>query len=147
MVMPREVVRELTRSRATSGPESGNSRVPWPMTTGYRELPPPTPLNAHIACFWMQHVSEEESGYRHRTVPNGCIVIQASLQHRRIAVIGPHQRARMDHLAPGAAVIGIRLFTRRGFYAPGPGPFARKRKLFFRTGWPGCMNGASCQRV
>ena len=57
----------------------------------------------------MQHVSEEESGYRHRTVPNGCIEIQASLQHRRIAVIGPHQRARIDHLAPGAAVIGVRL--------------------------------------
>src|SRR6266567_1356326 len=28
MVMPREVVRELTRSSATSGPESGNSRAP-----------------------------------------------------------------------------------------------------------------------
>ena len=53
-------------------------------------------------------MSEEESGYRHRTVPNGCMEIQASLQHRRITVIGPHQRARIDHLAPGAAVIGVR---------------------------------------
>ena len=34
MVMPREVVRELTKSSAMSGPESGNSRVPWPTTTG-----------------------------------------------------------------------------------------------------------------
>ena len=34
MVMPREVVRELTSSSAMSGPESENSRVPWPMMTG-----------------------------------------------------------------------------------------------------------------
>jgi AraC-like DNA-binding protein len=79
------------------------------VTQTYRELPPPTSLNAHVSCFWVQHVSEGGSAYRHRTVPNGCTEIQASLQHARIAVIGPHQRARIDHLDPGAAVIGVRL--------------------------------------
>jgi hypothetical protein len=34
------------------------------VTQTYRELPPPTALNAHIACFWMQQVSEEESSKR-----------------------------------------------------------------------------------
>lgn len=32
--MPPEVVRDVTSSSAVSEPESGNSRVPWPTTTG-----------------------------------------------------------------------------------------------------------------
>src|SRR5215207_6590022 len=34
MVTPFGVARESTRSSAVSGPVSGNSRVPWPTTTG-----------------------------------------------------------------------------------------------------------------
>jgi AraC-like DNA-binding protein len=79
------------------------------VTQTYRELPPPASLNAHISCFWVQKVSEGGSAYRHRTVPNGCIEIHAFPQHARIAVVGPYKRARIDHLAPGAAVIGVRL--------------------------------------
>ena len=38
MVMPPEVLREVTSSSAVSGPVPGNRRVPWPMTTGPRPL-------------------------------------------------------------------------------------------------------------
>lgn len=34
MMMPQEVAREVTSSNALSGPESRNSRAPWPTTTG-----------------------------------------------------------------------------------------------------------------
>jgi len=37
MVTPFGVDRDSVSSSATSGPVSGNSRVPWPMTTGTDE--------------------------------------------------------------------------------------------------------------
>jgi hypothetical protein len=55
--MPFEVARESTRSSAVSGPVSGNSRVPWPTTTGPRgvdEFRPPA---------WAAHEAMKAVGF------------------------------------------------------------------------------------
>jgi len=83
--------------------------VPADTTQTYRELLPSAALAPYVSCFWLQHVSEQGPAYRHRTVPNGCVEIVASSAQSTLTVIGPQRGPQVEALAPGAAVIGVRL--------------------------------------
>jgi AraC-like DNA-binding protein len=75
----------------------------------YRELLPPAELSAYVSLISLQHVADDGPAYKHRSVSDGGIEIRASLREGTIDLIGPHHGPRVDNLAPGAMVIGVRL--------------------------------------
>jgi hypothetical protein len=102
--MPFEVARESTRSSAVSGPVSGNSRVPWPTTTGTMgvgEFRPPA---------W---AAREAMKLR---VPAGAHAHHAELDvsGRRGGMVSTLIGGESDHLDPGSA---------RQIPQEGPGPW------------------------
>jgi AraC-like DNA-binding protein len=70
----------------------------------YRERPPTAP---HVASVWIQLVAKGSEPHRHRTIPHGSVELQCEiggLPH----VVGPQTVPRLETLAPGATVVGIR---------------------------------------
>lgn len=79
------------------------------LTQSYCEFTPPASLAVYVAYFFRQQVSDQGPAYRHRTVPNGCVEIVASLKDCRIDLVGPQNGPRVDLLAPGASIVGAHL--------------------------------------
>jgi AraC-like DNA-binding protein len=75
----------------------------------YREHLPVPELAQHVASVWIQEVAATGSAYEHRTVPNGSAEISYVLGSDVVAVTGPQRHPLVGRLAPGTAVVGIRL--------------------------------------
>jgi AraC-like DNA-binding protein len=67
---------------------------------GYRELPPPDGLNAHIACLWTSHDRAV------RVLPDACVDIV--LDAGRLVVAGPATTAMIAPATPGQERCGVR---------------------------------------
>jgi AraC-like DNA-binding protein len=71
----------------------------------YVERPPSVP---QVASVWIQVVAAGAEPHRHRTIPHGCVEVQCPIGGRP-RVVGPQTVPRLDTLAPGATVVGLRL--------------------------------------
>jgi AraC-like DNA-binding protein len=71
----------------------------------YRERPPTAP---HVASVWLQRVAEGSEPHRHRTIPHGSVELQCEIGGRP-RVVGPQTVPRVETLAPGTTVVGIRM--------------------------------------
>ena len=74
----------------------------------YLERPPHPALAERISSVWTQQVAHDAAPYAHRTIPNGAVEISVRLGSA-LRVIGPQTAPTEDVLAPGAAVVGVRL--------------------------------------
>jgi AraC-like DNA-binding protein len=74
----------------------------------YRERPPAAAPAGLVACVWIQSVSPRSAPYSHRTVPNGSVELSCIVGSVP-RVSGTQVRSRVDVLAPGATLVGIRL--------------------------------------
>ncbi|MEA2267579.1 MAG: hypothetical protein QOC64_189, partial [Solirubrobacteraceae bacterium] len=71
----------------------------------YRELPPPGPLAAHVACLWVR--DPEPSAHAHRVLPDACVDV-VWVQGDRLVVAGPATGPVVSALPAGAAAMGVR---------------------------------------
>jgi AraC-like DNA-binding protein len=70
----------------------------------YRERPPRAPQAASV---WIHAVAAGYERYSHRTIPHGAVELQCEIGgHPR--VVGPQTVPRVDELAPGTTVVGVR---------------------------------------
>ena len=70
----------------------------------YRERAPSVP---NVASVWIQTVAPGSEPHRHRTIPHGSVELLCpvgGLPH----VVGPQTAPRLETLAPGATVVGVR---------------------------------------
>ena len=67
---------------------------------GYRELPPPDALSAHVACLWTSHDRAV------RVLPDACVDIV--LDAGRLVVAGPATTATLAPATPGQERCGVR---------------------------------------
>jgi AraC-like DNA-binding protein len=70
----------------------------------YRERPPTAP---QVASVWMQAVAAGSEPHRHRTIPHGSVELQCEIGGLP-RVLGPQTVPRLETLAPGTTVVGIR---------------------------------------
>ena len=70
----------------------------------YRERPPTAP---QVASLWIQAVADGSEPHRHRTIPHGSVELQCEIGGRP-RVVGPQTVPRLETLAPGTTVVGIR---------------------------------------
>jgi AraC-like DNA-binding protein len=70
----------------------------------YRERPPTAP---QVASLWIQCVARGSEPHRHRTIPHGSVELQCVVGGLP-RVVGPQTVPRLDTLAPGTTVVGIR---------------------------------------
>ncbi|MCU7722823.1 AraC family transcriptional regulator [Actinoplanes sp. KI2] len=72
----------------------------------YRERPPIPALAGFVSSTWVQDVPPEADPYVHRSIPTGGaeIVCRSSL-----SIVGPSTGPRVETLAPGTTVVGLRL--------------------------------------
>jgi len=70
-------------------------------------LPKPE-LARHVACVWTQQVPHGSPPYPHRTTPNGSALLVCQLGSAP-QLVGPQTGPTEQHLAPGTAVVGVRL--------------------------------------
>jgi len=74
----------------------------------YVERAPAPALAGIAASVWIQRVAPEDGPYAHRDVPNGSVDVLCALGEAP-RVIGPWTRPRLDVLAPGTTIVGVRL--------------------------------------
>jgi AraC-like DNA-binding protein len=70
----------------------------------YRERPPRTP---QVSSVWIQGVADGSEPHRHRTIPHGAVELQCVIGGRP-RVVGPQTMPRLETLAPGTTVVGVR---------------------------------------
>lgn len=70
----------------------------------YRERPPTAP---QVASVWIQAVASGSESHRHRTIPHGSVELQCEVGGLP-RVVGPQTAPRLETLAPGTTVVGIR---------------------------------------
>src|SRR5436189_6005586 len=75
--------------------------------SGYRELPPPPELGAHLSCLWFDAVDEAGPARLVRVLPDACVDV---VWHagRPLTVAGPDTGPLLERLAPGSLVVGAR---------------------------------------
>jgi AraC-like DNA-binding protein len=74
----------------------------------YREFLPPLKLASHFLCFWTQRVSDSQSAYHHRVLPDGCVDIVFINNDPPVAV-GPWTDPFVTEIAAGTQILGARL--------------------------------------
>jgi AraC-like DNA-binding protein len=80
----------------------------------YRERWPASPLRKLVSSVWVQRVAPGAAPYRHRTIPHGSIEIACEIGAVP-QVVGPQTGPRVETLAPGTTVVGLR-------FRPGAAP-------------------------
>jgi len=70
----------------------------------YRERPPSAP---HVGSVWIQGVAAGSEPYRHRTIPHGGVELQCPIGGLP-RVVGPQTLPRLETLASGTTVVGLR---------------------------------------
>lgn len=80
---------------------------PPPTGPSYVERPPAAALAGLVSSTWVQRITPGAAPYVHRTIPNGGVELLCRLGSvPRLA--GPLTRARVESLAPGSIVVGLR---------------------------------------
>jgi AraC-like DNA-binding protein len=74
----------------------------------YRERLPAAALATHVSNVWMLEVAAEGGAYEHRTVPNGSVEISYELGADVVRVSGPQRGPKIERVAPGTTVVGVR---------------------------------------
>jgi AraC-like DNA-binding protein len=80
----------------------------------YRERWPAGALRRLVSSVWVQRVAADGAPYRHRTIPHGSVEIACEIGAVP-QVVGPQTGPRVETLAPGATVVGLR-------FRPGAAP-------------------------
>jgi AraC-like DNA-binding protein len=81
----------------------------------YLERAPAAALGRRVACVWVQRVAPGAGTYEHRTVPNASVELVCDTASGAVTVVGPQRAARVERLAAGSTIVGLRL-------APGAAP-------------------------
>jgi AraC-like DNA-binding protein len=66
-----------------------------------------TPTAPHVSSVFIQHVAAGSEPYRHRTIPHAGVELRCEIGGRP-RVVGPQTAPRIDTLAAGVTVVGIR---------------------------------------
>lgn len=74
--------------------------------TIYQERPPVPELATHVQSVWYQEVSAGRHAVGQRVVPDGCA--DALWRDGRLRVAGPDTSWRIEELAPGSFIVGVR---------------------------------------
>jgi AraC-like DNA-binding protein len=74
----------------------------------YREREPSPAVACHVASVFVQTVAPGASPYRHRTIPHGGVEILCPVGGLP-QIVGPQTAVRVEVLAAGATVVGVRL--------------------------------------
>jgi AraC-like DNA-binding protein len=74
----------------------------------FREWRPKSPLAAYVTCMWIQQVATDSTPYVRRTAPNASAELVCELGSV-LRVIGPQTGPMVEHLGPGAVLVGARL--------------------------------------
>jgi AraC-like DNA-binding protein len=80
----------------------------------HRERRPASVLGGHLSCVWIQQVAPDSIPYTHRSVPNGSVELFCQIGSVP-QVVGPQTGPRVETLAPGSTVVGVR-------FRPGAAP-------------------------
>lgn len=80
---------------------------PPPAGASYVERPPAAVLAGLVSSTWVQRITSGAAPYVHRSVPNGGIELLCRLGSVP-QLVGPLTRARVESLAPGSIVVGLR---------------------------------------
>jgi AraC-like DNA-binding protein len=78
-----------------------------PRGTVYQERIPVAGMGGIVASTWVQRSSPDSSPYLHRSVPHGGVELVCRLGSVP-QVVGPRTRARVELVAPGSTVVGLR---------------------------------------
>lgn len=70
----------------------------------YKERSPTAP---QVASVWIQGVANGSEPHRHRTIPHGSVELQCVIGGRP-RIVGPQTVPRLETLAPGTTVVGVR---------------------------------------
>ena len=70
----------------------------------YRERPPTAP---QVASLWIHDVAPGSEPHRHRTIPHGSVELRCEIGGLP-RIVGPQTVPRLDTLAPGTTVVGVR---------------------------------------
>ena len=70
----------------------------------YRERPPTAP---QVASLWIHRVAPGSDPHRHRTIPHGSVELHCEIGALP-RIVGPQTVPRLDTLAPGTTVVGVR---------------------------------------
>jgi methylphosphotriester-DNA--protein-cysteine methyltransferase len=80
---------------------------PPPTGSSYVERPPAAALAGFVSSTWVQHIAPGAAPYVHRNIPNGGVELLCRLGSVP-QLAGPLTRARVESLAPGSIVVGLR---------------------------------------
>jgi AraC-like DNA-binding protein len=78
-----------------------------PVQRYWERLPAPA-LAGHAASVWALEVGDG-AAYEHRTIPNGSVEISYTIGADVVEVSGPQRDSTVARVAPGTAIVGIRL--------------------------------------
>jgi AraC-like DNA-binding protein len=73
----------------------------------YRERDPAPQVARHVASVFVQTVAPGTAPYRHRTIPHGGVEFLCPIGGLP-QIVGPQSAARVETLAPGTTVVGVR---------------------------------------
>src|SRR5260370_28840071 len=80
---------------------------PPPTGSRYVERPPAAALAGLVWSTWVQRITPGAAPYVHRNIPNGGVELLCRLGSVP-QLAGPLTRARVESLAPGSIVVGLR---------------------------------------
>lgn len=78
-----------------------------PAGQSYRERAPTVPLRRHLSSVWIQRVGKDAPPYTHRVVPHGSVELAVAMGSSP-QLVGPQTAPRVETLAPGSTVVGVR---------------------------------------
>ena len=73
----------------------------------YRERRPAAAVSPLVATVWVQSVAPGGDAHAHRTIPHGAVELSCAIGGMP-RVVGPQTVPRVETLAPGATVVGVR---------------------------------------
>jgi AraC-like DNA-binding protein len=83
------------------------ARAQTPTGQSYVERAPARALAGLVSSAWIQRVPADAAPYLHRNIPNGSVEFSCDIGSVP-RVMGPLTRPRMEVLAPGSTVVGVR---------------------------------------
>jgi AraC-like DNA-binding protein len=73
----------------------------------YRERPPAPAVGSQVASVWVQRVAAGSDPHAHRTIPHGGVELSCPVGGLP-QIVGPQTVPRVETLAPGTTVVGLR---------------------------------------
>lgn len=88
-------------------PPAAPSTVPPTTGQSYVEQPPAAALAGLVSSTWVQRIASDAAPYAHRNIPNGGVELLCRLGSVP-QLAGPLTGVRVESLAPGSTVVGLR---------------------------------------